>query len=156
MTAQSKPRELTGRKVLAITVGAFAVIIGVNLVMAYYAVGTFPGLVVRNSYVASQGFNERLAAQQALGWTTEATLIDGHLAIRITTEDGRPAPVATISAVLGRPTTTREDITPDLRYDGGAFVADVDADHGNWDLRISAEAGDGTEYAYLVNIVHQR
>ena len=46
-------KELTGRKVLAITVGFFAVIIAVNLFMAFKAVGTFPGLEVKNSYVAS-------------------------------------------------------------------------------------------------------
>ncbi|MDZ4134978.1 MAG: FixH family protein, partial [Paracoccaceae bacterium] len=42
--------ELTGRKVLVITVSAFAVIIGVNLLLAYKAVSTFPGLEVKNSY----------------------------------------------------------------------------------------------------------
>ena len=62
-------RELTGRHVLVITVSAFAVIIGVNLTLAYQAVATFPGLEVQNSYVAGQGFNDRKAAQEALGWT---------------------------------------------------------------------------------------
>ena len=48
-------RELTGGKVLAITVSAFAIIIGVNVLLAFKAVSTFPGLEVENSYVASQG-----------------------------------------------------------------------------------------------------
>jgi nitrogen fixation protein FixH len=63
-----RKRELTGGKVLAIFVGAFGVIIAVNLFMAYSALSTFPGLEVQNSYVASQGFNARLAKQRALGW----------------------------------------------------------------------------------------
>lgn len=156
MTAQSTEPRLTGRMVLAITVTCFGVIIAVNLLMAWFAVSTFPGLEVRNSYVASQGFNDRMRAQQALGWTTEATLTGGRLAIRITGADGNPAPVATISAILGRPTTEREDVTPELQFQGGAFVADVDAAPGNWDLRITAEAGDGTAYTYRLGVIHQR
>ena len=61
--------EITGKHVLAITVSAFAVIIGVNVVMAWKAISTFPGLEVKNSYVASQTFDADRAAQQALGWT---------------------------------------------------------------------------------------
>ena len=161
MTTQTKTRELTGREltgrgVLAITLSAFGVIIAVNIAMAYFAVQTFPGLEVRNSYVASQGFNDRMRAQQALGWTTEADMTAGTLRIRITDETGAPAPVAMITAVLGRPTTTREDETPDLRFDGEAYVADVAVAYGNWDLRITAEAADGTQYTYRVDLVHHR
>ncbi|WP_181954492.1 FixH family protein [Pararhodobacter zhoushanensis] len=152
--ADTAGRELTGRKVLAITVSAFSVIIGVNLVMAYYAVGTFPGLEVANSYVASQGFNDRMRAQQALGWTTEADMTGGQLTVRITTASGDPAPVAAITAILGRPTTEREDTIPDLAFNGAAYVAPVDVDYGNWDLRISAESADGTQYDYRVGVIH--
>jgi nitrogen fixation protein FixH len=54
--------EMTGRKVLAITVSAFGVIIAVNFLLAYKAVSTFPGLEVPNSYVASQTFDADRAA----------------------------------------------------------------------------------------------
>ena len=40
-------RELTGRHVLLITVAGFGTIIAVNLIMAFLAVGTFPGLEVK-------------------------------------------------------------------------------------------------------------
>lgn len=152
--AEAKKRELTGRKVLAITVASFGIIIAVNVVMAWYAVETFPGLEVENSYVASQDFNRRLREQQSLGWTTDAELIGGHLIVRILGADGQPAPVASITAILGRPTTEREDTTPELRFEGGAFVSDVDVDYGNWDLRIDARAADGTEYTYRVGLIH--
>ena len=155
MMAQSTGRELTGRKVLAITLGAFGVIIAVNLVMAYYAVQTFPGLEVRNTYVASQGFNARLAAQQSLDWTTEADLTGGRLTVRITDSQGQPAPLASIEVILGRPTTEREDTVPPLIWQGDAFVADVAVDYGNWDLRIAAVALDGTEYTYRLGLIHR-
>ena len=57
--------ELKGRHVLGIAVGAFGVIIAVNLVMAYQAISTFPGLEVANGYVASQTFDADRKAQDA-------------------------------------------------------------------------------------------
>lgn len=155
MTSETKGFVLTGRMVLAITVSLFGLIIAVNLVMAWFAVRTFPGLEVRNSYIASQGFNERLRTQQALGWQTEAELVSGRLTVRITDANGGAAPVATIQAILGRPTTEREDITPELVFQDGAWVADVTADHGNWNLRLQAEAADGTPYAYRIGLIHR-
>lgn len=156
MMVQTDPRALTGRKVLAITVGAFGIIIAVNLVMAWFAVNTFPGLEVRNSYVASQGFNDRLARQRALGWQTEAEMRGGQLTLRITGADGAPAPVAALSAILGRPTTEREDRVPEFVFQGDAWVAQIDADYGNWDLRLTATAPDGTEFAQRIGLIHLR
>ena len=60
---QVTKKELTGRKVFAIMATGFSVIIGVNITMAYSAISTFPGLVVKNSYVASQNFDRELSAQ---------------------------------------------------------------------------------------------
>lgn len=68
-------REFTGRHMLFVMIGMFGTIIAVNLVMARYAVATFGGTVVDNSYVASQDYNGWLAdarAQKALGWTVAA------------------------------------------------------------------------------------
>ena len=58
--------EITGRKVFVFTASAFAIIIGVNFYMAFQAVGTFPGLETKNSYVASQKFDTDRAQQLAL------------------------------------------------------------------------------------------
>lgn len=156
MMAGSTPRELTGRMVLAITVTAFGIIIAVNVVMAWFAVETFPGLEVRNSYVASQGFNQRLADQRRLGWQTDAEMRGGTLTVWITGADGAPAQVASISGILGRPTTEREDMSPEFSYRDGAFVAPVDVDYGNWDLRLTAIAPDGTEFNQRIELIHRR
>jgi nitrogen fixation protein FixH len=63
--------EITGRHVLAITVGAFGLIIAVNVVMAWKAISTFPGLEVENSYVASQEFDRREARRKS--WAGRST-----------------------------------------------------------------------------------
>ena len=52
-------RTLTGWHAAAIFGSFFGVIITVNLALAYSAVHTFPGLEVKNSYVASQEFDRR-------------------------------------------------------------------------------------------------
>ena len=58
----STPGEMTGRKIAAIFVLFFGVIMAVNFTMASFASSTFGGVVVPNSYVASQKYNDWLAA----------------------------------------------------------------------------------------------
>ncbi|CAN5652759.1 hypothetical protein BH11ACT8_BH11ACT8_25200 [soil metagenome] len=60
----------TGRHMLAVVFAFFGTVITVNFVMAYLATGTFPGLVVENSYVASQNYNQSLADTRALAGAT--------------------------------------------------------------------------------------
>lgn len=137
---------LTGRKVLIITVSAFAVIIAVNLLLAIKAVGTFPGLETKNSYVASQRFEAERAAQLALGWTAKAAIEGGSLVLRFTDEAGRPVRPASLQSTLGRATHTGDDQAPAFAYDGSAFRAPVDLAPGNWNLRLVATAEDGTQF----------
>ncbi|WP_299150749.1 FixH family protein [uncultured Tateyamaria sp.] len=143
-------RELTGWHVAAIFGGAFAVIIGVNLTLAFKAVSTFPGLETRNSYVASQTFDRDRATQEALGWNVSADLVDGMLFLRIDDEVGAVVPRVT-AATLGRATHVADDLSPVFRHDGTRFVAEVGTlARGNWNLRVEAEAADGTAFRQRV------
>jgi len=136
----------TGRKVLFAFVGAFGVIIGVNLFMAYSALSTFPGMDVKNSYVASQNFDTERAAQQALGWTVSVTYEPGELVVEVVDKSGRPADVALLNAIVGRPTHVREDQTPQFQQRGGKFRAPLTLGTGKWNLRLKATALDGTKF----------
>ena len=136
-------RELTGRHVLIGFVAAFAVIIGVNMLLAVKAVQTFPGLETRNTYVASQRFDRERAAQIALGWTVEAAVRGTTLRLAIADEHGPVEPTLT-KALLGRATHAAADRTPEFTFDGTAFVAPVELGPGNWNLRLEARASDGT------------
>ncbi|MEO0402879.1 MAG: FixH family protein [Pseudomonadota bacterium] len=138
--------ELTGRHVAAIFGGAFAVIIGVNLTLAFKAVSTFPGLETRNSYVVSQVFDKNRAAQEALGWQVSADVVDGILRLSLDDAVGPVVPHIT-AAILGRATHVADDLTPQFRHDGVRFVADVGTlARGNWNLRLAAVAADGTPF----------
>ena len=145
-----RTREINGYHVFAGFALAFGVIIAVNLLLAYKAVATFPGLEVKNSYVASQEFNTRKAAQVALGWTVRADHADGQLILSITDEAGAPVAVKSLDAVLGRATIVAQDQTPDFVFDGTAYVAPVDLGAGNWNIRMKAIAFDGTEFTQRV------
>ncbi|WP_299550469.1 FixH family protein [uncultured Tateyamaria sp.] len=139
-------KELTGWHVLAIFGSAFAIIISVNLTLAFQAVHTFPGLETKNSYVVSQAFDGDRAAQEALGWKVYADVADGVLALHIDDAIGPVVPTIT-SATLGRATHVGEDLTPDFRHDGVQFVADIPTlAPGNWNLRLAAVAHDGTDF----------
>lgn len=143
---ETTERKITGLHVFGMFAAAFSVIIGVNVVLATQAVRTFPGLEVKNSYVASQSFDTDRAAQEALGWTVGATLDGGRLTLRI--DDAVGAVVPTIEkATLGRATFTGQDRAPDFHHNGTAFIADLDnLEPGNWDLWIEARAANGTVF----------
>lgn len=139
--ASGKP--LTGRKVLMIICSAFAVIIGVNLTLAYQAIATFPGLETKNSYISSQTFDADRTAQRALNWDVGARIEAGNLRLSLRT-NGLPLQAEIISAVLGRATNVAQDQTPVFVFDGTDYVAPVDLAAGNWNLRLVAKAANGT------------
>lgn len=146
----TETRKFTGYHAFAIFGGAFAVIIAVNLTLAYNAVATFPGLEVKNSYVASQSFDARRDAQQALGWDVRADAQGGLLVLSITDADGQPVQAGTLDATLGRATSVREDRTPAFAFDGQAYVAREELAPGNWNIRMKATALDGTPFEQRV------
>lgn len=148
-------RQLTGKHVLGIFIGAYVVIISVNLALAWSAVSTFPGLEVQNSYVASQGFNARLAEQRTLGWQAQAAVEGGELRLRILTPDGEPADVAMLTATLGRATHVRDDQTPAFRRTVDGFAAEVALEPGYWHLRLVATSPDGTEFQQRLRLRHR-
>lgn len=145
-------RTLTGWHVFGIFAGCFAVIIGVNLTLAFQAVSTFPGLVTKNSYVASQRFDADRTAQNALGWTVSAEITNQVLTLTVLDRDGVPFVPATVKATLGRATHVAEDVTPAFVWDGAALRSDVDVVPGYWTLWLNMTAEDGTEFRRRIPI----
>lgn len=146
--------ELTGRKVLTIVVAGFGVVVAVNLLMAFQAIRTFPGLETPNSYVASQHFDADRAAQQALGWTVTPDYDGSVLTLALRDADGNPARVATLSATVGRPTHVRDDVEPAFTYRGGLFTAPLTLTPGVWNINVRARAFDGTEFRQRIDHYH--
>ncbi|MEM6340162.1 MAG: FixH family protein [Pseudomonadota bacterium] len=146
-------RELKGWHVATMFVIGFSIIIAVNLTLAFSAVSTFPGLEVKNSYVASQSFDSDRTAQEALGWEVEADASDGVVHLRIIDAAGAPVEVSELDAVLGRATHVQDDVRPDFVYDGQSYKAPATLGPGNWNIRLKAKAEDGTVFRQRVILI---
>lgn len=151
MDDQPTARALTGWHVFGLFGGGFAIIIGVNLFMAFQAVSTFPGLEVSSSYADSQTFDVRRHAQEALGWEASVTTDGDALTLTLVDADGRPVYPAELEALLTRPTTSADDQLLDLtRGANGALVAPAALDQGRWRLRLTGLARGGAEYRHNI------
>jgi nitrogen fixation protein FixH len=133
----------TGRHFAIIIVAFFAVVVAVNLVMARYASTTFGGVVVENSYVASQNFNTWLQTarqEAALGWRAEAQREPGGT-ISVTMTGNLPEGLVLRGEArhpLGR---EADRALVFRRLSDGRFVSSEPLPHGRWKLRLEALAG---------------
>ncbi len=145
--------QITGRQVFAVTAGAFAVIIGVNLFMAYSAISTFPGVEVANSYVASQQFDANRAAQAALGWQLQQEYRPGEgLVLRFTDAQGLPVLVEDLVVLVGRTTSAANDQRPQFQREAGAYLAPLVLAPGKWMLQVSAKSTEGVAFQQRLDL----
>lgn len=133
---------MTGRRVSLWFFAFFGVVVAVNLVMARLALGTFGGVVVDNSYVASQQFNRWLdaeAAQRRLGWSaTAGRNADGRVVVTFRgTGDATPELSGDARHPLGRQPDRRLAFAP---AGPGRFVSREILPAGRWRLRLAARA----------------
>jgi nitrogen fixation protein FixH len=131
----------TGRHMLAVVLAFFGVVIAVNFVMAFAATGTFPGLVVENSYVASQEYNGLLAKarQQAeAGWRMDMTAPRGVIDVRLAGHDGNAARGLSVTAFAARPSSTHDDRMIVLPATGDAYRAAEALPAGQWEVDVEA------------------
>lgn len=147
--------EITGRHVFIGFALAFGTIITVNLTLAYNAVQTFPGLEVKNSYVASQQFDADRTAQEELDWDVSATVRGDRLHLNIQ-RDGAPVTPEIESATFGRATSVAADQTPVFERIAGELVAPIEAGPGNWNLRLKARAENGVLFQQRIIVEVER
>lgn len=101
-----KTKAFTGRHMAAILVAFFVVVIAVNITMARFAMSTFGGKVVENSYVASQHYNEwlrRAEAQDRLGWDESVSLDSARHVLLTVRRGGQPLAGLGVSATVNHP-----------------------------------------------------
>ncbi|MFD1104617.1 FixH family protein [Sphingobium olei] len=136
-------REFTGRHMLFVMLGMFGTIIAVNLIMARFAVSTFGGTVVENSYVASQNYNRWLAearAQDDLGWSIDLKMGDGRtIQVRSTPQGGTLTGLA--EHPLGRAPDQLLNFT---KSSDGAWRSTEPLPPGRWRVRLELRSGEET------------
>lgn len=129
-------RPFTGWHMTAILTSFFAIVIAVNVTMARFALSTFGGTVVDNSYVASQHYNDLLAqaeVQDRLGWTQDVWL-DGARRMHVTLQqDGVSLALSATTAIVSHPLGTVPSQALDMVGDGrGGMVSTGPLAPGRW------------------------
>jgi nitrogen fixation protein FixH len=144
-THSPKSREFTGRHMLFIILGFFGVVIGVNLTMATLASKSWTGLVVENTYVASQQFNRKAEegrAQAALGWTGKLTIAWGEVHYGLSDAAGKPVPLHAVKVLFRHPAYEAEDQSVTLASAvGQEFATQHTPRDGVWIVEVDADAG---------------
>ncbi|MGL6044111.1 MAG: FixH family protein [Sandaracinobacteroides sp.] len=143
-------KAFTGRKFAAILLGGFGIVVAANLTLAVFASRSHPGMVVANSYVASQKFNGWLAqgrAQKALGWTVDASADSTGFALAATDSRGEPltglVAVATLEHPLGSQ-PSRQLVLPEIAP--GRYRAAHDLAPGQWLAEVRLNRGSESYY----------
>lgn len=144
----AETRPFTGRKFLAILLGAFLLVTAVNGLMIWLALSSWTGLVSDSAYEEGLGFDRVLAesrAEATLGWQGKVTYdaVKGRLSIVLADRAGRPLSGLQLSAQWLRPTHEgfdREIALPELAP--GSYGAAIRPPlPGQWDVRVTVKEG---------------
>jgi len=143
MSQTSIPRDYDpnrSRWIPWVFVGAFGVIIAVNMVLVYAALTTFTGVTTGKSYDRGRNYNAVLAEaarQDALGWSARVALEGGVLTVVAVDREGLPLG-GRVEGVLHRPLEGAE-LRLDFAAAGpGRFIAFAELPaQGQWDARLS-------------------
>ena len=132
----------TGWHMFGCLAAFFGTIIAVNITMAVFAAGSWTGLIVKNSYVASQNFNTQLEAakvQSASGVHSEVALADGMLTFTVRNAEGSAILPKQALVWIGRPAFEQQDRTVTASCtELGICTAPAALASGPWAVRIEA------------------
>jgi nitrogen fixation protein FixH len=130
--------RITGWHVLALIVGFFVLVIGVDVTFAVLAVRTFPGEVAVTPYEDGLLYNRKLAQiarQEKLGWRAAAAAEPGRIVVELRDAKGAPLPGLSVTGALERPATETGHKTLAFREVApGVYAAEPGALAGAWDL----------------------
>jgi len=143
----TQPKPFTGRHMLFAMLAFFGVIIVVNLTLAVFANKSWTGLVVKNSYVASQVFNrelEQARIQAARGWTGSITYRDGSIVLSLVDKAGQPVLLDTSIVQIGRPAFEQVDHQVAMLHQGnGIYHANDMLKPGIWQISVRGTSSRG-------------
>ncbi len=149
----SDDRRFTGTHFLIFIIGFFTVVISANVIMAYFAIDTFPGLETEDAYRKGRDYNQTLEAarlQETLGWRDEISLVktgSGVSAshhITLTLKGAEAETGLKVTLLLRRPATDDYDQNLSLvETKPATFEAVVKSlPLGGWKLSLIAERGE--------------
>ena len=148
-------KHFTGRHMAMIMGAFFATVVGVNMYMVYAATSSWTGLVVKNSYVASQNFNEltaKLEASKAFGLHGTADYANGKVAISIKDASGNPVTITNPVLEMGDAKGDANAAMPIIIQADGTLAADKQLAVGLWSGIVSGIVPGKGEWAQSVSI----
>ena len=152
-----KPREFTGWHFLIIIVTFFAVIISVNVFMAWSAVSTWTGLVVKNTYDASQEYNGKLAVtrnQIAMGWKGNVIFSDKTVIFTFLDGNGEPLETEDVAVNINRPVGMDGEIKMSMnRLEDGSYSVPADLASGQWNVFVRATFADQPAFDHYARLI---
>lgn len=150
------PTEFTGWHMFTIICMFFGTIITVNMILAFNAGSTWTGLVVKNTYLASQIFNEeteKLEQQRALGWSSDLKYQDAQLRLQLTDNKGALISGANVSAKIGNPVHETNDHMVSFTQIGEFYVVENNLENGLWQIDLQVQTQDGLTWNKAVRLV---
>jgi len=141
-STERKGFVFTGWHMLAVMCLFFGTIISVNFYMAWQATHTWSGLVVKNTYIASQEFNGKVAEAKALaatGVVGALAIEDSEVSYRISHAQDGAVEADDVTLRFKRPVGEDQDFELALRREGeGVFVARHAVAGGTWIVEAEA------------------
>lgn len=135
------PDKFTGYHMIAVITLFFGTIIAVNLTLAFYASSSWTGLVVKNTYIASQIFEDKKLEREkqiSLGWQSDVLYQDGLLRLVISNVDGEVIKITKVMAKIGRVTHENDDqLLTLLPNSKGDYIAKTELYTGFWNVDIT-------------------
>ena len=140
MSVTTMESRLTGKHILLILLGFFAIVGVVNAAFIYFALSTGPGEEQSASYEVGLRYNRILAeerTQNALQWHHQSQFAQGsRLRVSVTDNAGAPVPGLAVTGTFGRPASDNADRS----LDAGLYEAPLgQIKPGSWVLSFIAE-----------------
>ena len=154
-TASAKV-EFTGRHMLIIMVAFFGLVIAVNIFLAVKSIETFSGLVVNNSYVASQTFDkdtDKLAADAAKDVHPDLSFANGLVHLKLAAAAGQPIAAHNLHLTLGHAVSASTDqALAFTSLSAGEFEAKANLNGGYWQGQLALTLPDGSAWERAVRL----
>lgn len=144
------PHQFTGKHMLWIMITFFGTVMLVNGALAYFAIESWTGLVVPNSYVASQSFNKDTEIRtQAVdnGAEVSVAIENGYIILHIAGKQKEALSASGLKGELRHPVDGRKEAVVEFQLSGrgtyqsltplpvGTWVGDISGDingYGQW------------------------
>ncbi|MEO0329649.1 MAG: FixH family protein [Pseudomonadota bacterium] len=141
MSVEKQAFRFTGKHMALLMISFFGIIISVNLSMAILASKSWTGLVVKNSYVASQQFNHDLIAaneQKASGLYSDLEYMNGVLRFTLFDVSGSAIPANKLLVQIGRPAFEQQDRQTSFdTYNNNTGQLSLNLQPGIWAVKIT-------------------